>query len=154
LNLCGLPHLIPLFESQEVIPEQLEFISNNALKRLKVELIDRKQFLYHFDMLIGNEFQDENHKEKCAICRCPVEELLKEFSIKLNLEKVKELKLKAYHLMYFTDAEIACTFEIGKLQAGPVVKSLQVGKSCTKKLSNKIHHQSIRSTDLYTSSSN
>jgi hypothetical protein len=75
-------------------------------------------------MLIANRFQDENHKEKCAICRCPVEELLKEFSIKLNLGIVKELNLRA--------------FEIGLLQVVSVVKIL-LGKACTKKLFNKFH---------------
>jgi hypothetical protein len=66
LNLSGLPHLIPLFESQKVIPEQLELISNGILKSWKVELVDRKQLFCHLKMLIGNRFQDENHKEKCA----------------------------------------------------------------------------------------
>jgi hypothetical protein len=65
--------IFPLFESQEVIPEQLEFISNGILEVWKVELIDRKQLLYHLDLLFGNGFQDENRKEKCAICRCPVD---------------------------------------------------------------------------------
>jgi hypothetical protein len=63
------------------------------------------------------------------MCRCPVEELLKEFSIELNLEKVKELKLRAYHLMYFTDVEIARTFEVSMLQAGSIVKILRGWKN-------------------------
>jgi hypothetical protein len=128
LNLSGLPHLIPLFESHSIIAEQLELISNSILELWKVQLLDRKQYLYHRQMLITNRFQDENHKGKCSICRCPLGELLKEWTIKLNLDKCKEIKFRAYHLMYFTDVEISHTFEISPIQAASFVKSFQAWK--------------------------
>jgi hypothetical protein len=95
LNLSGMSHLIPVFQYENVRPEQLGLITNDVLEFWNVKLMDRKQLLYHLKMLIRNRFLDENHKEKCSICRCTVEELLKQFSIELNVENLKEMKVKS-----------------------------------------------------------